>query len=96
MDVPLTTLGDTQPPRLLGQELIKLTTQPAQPWLKPPDSRAGALLGWDTADGAGGKQECPWNVFFNSCLLDQLLLKDKAAPSLVGTLAMEWPCCQPD
>lgn len=32
----------------------------------------------------------------NSWILDQLLLKDKAAPTLMGTLAVEWPCCQPD
>lgn len=84
-DVLLITLGDTQPPRVLGKELIQLTTHqelPASSALAESTSRAGALLGWDTADGAGGKQECSWNMFFKSWLLDQLLLKDKAAPSL--------------
>lgn len=33
---------------------------------------------------------------FNSWLLDQLLLKEEAAPSLVETLAIKWPCRQPD
>lgn len=34
--------------------------------------------------------------FFNNCLLYQLLLKEKAAPSLEEMLASEWSRLQPD